>query len=282
VAERRISTSAEPPMSTNSTRVLVSWPSPMSRQAQREGPLRAMDRFEEPANPRSPATPITTSPCHPASGISFASRDVGSGSDSEVDPEDEISLYEQSESDWAQDYIDAESGTSQNKRKRRTQAEKEAIYAKKSQKQNHPNLDQIESNNGELKVSTKPPSKQYNYSLPCPYHEYDPDNHADCNGCSFDSISHLWYVNDPITLRTLIGLVPTWNRSIFCTTRKGILHMHPSTPSPNLGAGQLWLPLYVGPAGPRLKSRPDWWIMLLSRALPERWKLRRTSIWQIL
>jgi hypothetical protein len=198
-----MSVSLETPLTSDSTRVLVSWPSPNSRQAQRERPLRVIDRFEEPESPQTPSTLIATSSRDTASGNSGLGAeefDMDSGSELETEFEDEASLCELSESGWEQESEDTASGTAPQKRKFRTQAEKEEMRIKaekrKRRKEEQKDEDDGEADqdkNGKSILPKNPPAQEYNYRLPCPYHKYNPDQFND-NACTrtFRSISHLW------------------------------------------------------------------------------------------
>lgn len=197
VIEARNSETPEALETSISMRVLVPWPSPDSRQADREGPLREIDRFEEPQIPQASATFCTPSPCDSTSDIAFNSTRAApvevahSGSIWKFKDEDELSLYEQSNADWMPGCTDAESKNSQNKRKTRTADDEKVLFVRRSQKRNRSSAEQVNSNDRLLMVLKSPQPKQYKYGLRCPYYQYDPDLHAVCSGCSFDALSHL-------------------------------------------------------------------------------------------
>lgn len=114
-----ISQALSSPAAPNSG-VVVSWPSPASRQSGRERPRSIIDRFVADSPPSS--TIVALSPPSPIPVISIESHaacpeDVDSGSDIEV--EDETSFYERRKPDRAKGSVEGESGTSQNRRKSR-------------------------------------------------------------------------------------------------------------------------------------------------------------------
>lgn len=185
--------------------VVVSWPSPGSRQSGREDPLSVIYRFVADSPPSS--TIVALSPPGPIPVISIESHaaypeDVDSGSDIEVKDEDETSFYERSKPDRTKGSVEAESGTSQKKRKSRTPDDSEDTFARGSKQRTGSNTthtgsndrQQTDDNEGQLVVANKDrtPSKDYKHGLPCPFYNFNPTEYPECIKCSFNSISHLW------------------------------------------------------------------------------------------